>query len=298
MFSKILPRITVVLLLSLSALFLFLFNQPTAAFSSATHVVISEVQTDGTTANDEFVELYNPTNAPVNLDGWRLTKRSGSGGSPANLVANMSGTISAHGFFLVVHPLYDGSVVPDLTYSASSSAIAVNNNVVTLYSDAGTTVVDLVGMGTATIFEGSGAAPNPETDGSIERKPGESDPLAGNGTDTDNNANDFVTRNVAEPQNTSSSTEIELEPTESPTPSPIPTEEPTPTPTIEPTASPTTTPSTTPIPTASPSPTSNPLPTPKLLFDRNGLACWIDYVPIQVRFWHTFILRRIICGRG
>ena len=37
---------------------------------------------------------------------------------------------------------------------------------------------------------------------------------------------------------------------------------------------------------------------PKLLFDRNGLACWIEYVPIQVRLWHTFIVRHIICGRG
>ena len=229
------------------------------------HVVISEIQTDGTTATDEFVELYNPNSTDVDLTGWRLTKRTAGGGSPANLVASMSGTIPSHGFFLVAHPNYDGLVSPDLTYSATTSAIAATNNSITLYSDAGSTIVDQVGMGTSVLFEGQ-TAPNPATDGSIERKPGESEPSGGNGEDTDNNANDFALRDVSNPQNSSSTPEVAPSPTPSSTPEPTatPTPEPTASPTPEPTATPTPTPEPTvaPTPTPTPEPTVEPTPTP------------------------------------
>lgn len=44
------------------------------------HVVISQVSYDtpGTDGLEEFVELFNPTNAPVALDGWNLTDNGGS----------------------------------------------------------------------------------------------------------------------------------------------------------------------------------------------------------------------------
>lgn len=243
--------------------------------SVASHIVISEVQIGGDNGvDDEFIELYNPTGSSVDMTGWRLTRKT-AGGTQSNLVASISGTIGAHGYFLISHPDYDGSVAADLEYSATTSGLAANNSV-TLYSDAGTTLVDLVGMGSAIASESAGTS-NPETSGSVERKANSAstaetmtigeDQTAGNGEDTDNNSNDFVIRTVSDPQNSSSNTEP-IPATPTPTETPTPTLEPslTPTPTEEPSPTPTATPEPTPTPTleptATPTPTSTPTPTP------------------------------------
>lgn len=250
----------------ISALFLvaiayFFFAPITFA---AGEVVISEIQTAGTTASDEFVELYNTTNSDIDLTGWRLTKMSDSGvASEANLVSSFSVVIPANGYLLVVHPNYDGSVAADVNYSAPSNSVALDNTV-TLYSDSGQTIVDQVGLGTATVFE-TVATSNPEADGSVRRV---------NNADTDDNSADFEILTISDPQNSSLSPTPSLTPTPTPTPSPEPTVEPTstPEPTEEPTPSPSPTstpeptvePTSTPIPspTSTPEPTESPTPTP------------------------------------
>ena len=48
----------------------------------ANHVVISEFSGgngSGTAATDEFVELYNPTDAAVDLGGWMVQYKIGHG---------------------------------------------------------------------------------------------------------------------------------------------------------------------------------------------------------------------------
>ena len=252
------------ILVSILALFLLNSKNPNQVFSdTADYIVISEVQIGGGTADDEFVELYNPTSTSVNLSGWRLTRKT-SGGTQSNLVASISGNIASHGYFLIAHPDYDGSVAEDLVYSATSSAMAANNTVL-LYSDAEVTLVDKVGMGTATDVETT-ATLNPSTDGSAERKAhssstsesmgsGGADETHGNGEDTNNNLNDFVTRTTSDPQNSLSTTETP--PAETPTATLTPTE--TTTPTTEPT--PTSEPTATLTPTLEPTSTEEPSPT-------------------------------------
>ena len=66
----------------------------------ADHVVISEVQIGGATANDEFIELYNPMGSPISLEGWYLTKKVSSG-SENNLLSGFPDkNISAHAYDL------------------------------------------------------------------------------------------------------------------------------------------------------------------------------------------------------
>lgn len=192
---------------------LLLKAKPT--YSATNHVVVSEVQTGGSLAGDEFIELYNPTSSSVDLSGWKLT-RVNSAGSGTNLDSNLSGTIASHGFYLITPPSdYDGGVVADETYSNTTNRITGNDTVI-LY-DASDAIVDRVGMGTAYNAETS-ATPNPAANGSVERKarqtstsesmgPGGEDELQGNAEDTDNNLNDFVVQNTSNPQNTSSTTE-------------------------------------------------------------------------------------------
>ncbi|MBI4062338.1 lamin tail domain-containing protein [Candidatus Gottesmanbacteria bacterium] len=308
--SARLPVAIVTVALLLFALSSILIRPLHTLKAVASHIVISEVQVAGTTADDEFVELYNPTGNSVDLTGWRLTRKT-STGTQSNLVGSLSGSIPALGYFLIAHPDYDGAVAADMTYSATTSALASNNSVV-LYSDAGITTVDLVGMGGASASETATVA-NPADNGSIERKPGDTDPLAGNGDDTDNNADDFATRTISDPQNSDSSTEppptptptetLSPTPTETPTQTPTETETPTPTesPTPTPSETPTPTPTETPTPTLTPTPTSTPTPTPipNPTVQLKGLlfSCTIEYLPVRI-FGFTFRMPKISCVRN
>lgn len=266
-------------ILSLLALSRQIQQKPTHAVSP--NVVISEIQIAGTAANDEFVELYNPTNQAVDLTGWRLSRRSSSAtGSLTNLVSSLSGSIQPRGYFLLANPAFTSTQV-DQYYSATTSGVAANNTVI-LFSDNGQTVVDKVGMGTAEDNE-TASSVLPEAGQSIERKAnanataqsmqgGGSDEFQGNGWDSDSNLNDFVARTIPQPQHSQSSLEPVLSPSPSQTPSPAlspsptvvpsPTQTPSPTPSLTTTPTVTPTPEPTPSPTAIPSPTATPQPSP------------------------------------
>jgi hypothetical protein len=249
--------------------------------SLANHVVISEIQIGSVDADDEFVELYNPTDSPVEMTGWRLTRRNATGGSTQNLILSLDGIIPAHGYFLIAHREYTGQVVPDLLYSALSSAMTADN-IITLYSDSGSTIVDLVGLGSASIAEGSSIGISTNTSETVERKavaestantllPGGIHEFWGNGEDTENNNMDFVIRLLPNPQNSLSASETPqaLIPISTPTPTvalintpaPTPTQMITPTITLTPTSIPEVdiTPTTTPQPEVTPPVQSSPL---------------------------------------
>lgn len=47
------------------------------AKAATNHIVISQIQLSGEgNAQDEFVELYNPTNVAIEMTEWRLTRKS------------------------------------------------------------------------------------------------------------------------------------------------------------------------------------------------------------------------------
>ncbi len=181
----------------------FLTIQKAEAFevsdSIANHLVISEVKTTSGTGRttDEFVEIYNPTNASIAMVDWRLSKRTASG-AETNLVTDLNGLVPAMGHYLIAHNDYTGAVLPDQRYTTSNSI--ASDNVVILYSDAGDTIVDKVGFGLATNFEGA-ATVNPGSNQSIERKSGATqDATQGNGRDTGDNSADFFLQSVTNPE--------------------------------------------------------------------------------------------------
>jgi len=255
-------------------LFLFYFHPPVRASDS--HIVISEIQVGETGhAENEFVEIYNPTSGDIDLTGWKLKTAT------QNLVSPMNGIIKSHGFFLVAKPQFlTIPVTPDEMYTASSSAITGNSEIILQQNISGVyTTIDKVGMGTSADFEGTAVTP-PASGTSIERKSnslsttdsmaiGGADEFLGNGEDTDNNLADFVARNLPQPQNSYSEAEPAFttpspSPSENPSPSEVPTASPTPESTPSPSAIPTETPvmSPTPTPAVSPSPTPTESPTP------------------------------------
>jgi len=269
---RFLPKIVAIFLL-VTGIILILSRLPIKAASD--HVVISEIQTGKTNAStDEFVELYNPKNTDINLSNWKLTRKTSSG-TESILISTISGTIKSHGFFLLAHPTgYTGTASADQVYSENNSI--TSNNTVLLYSNDGTILVDKVGFGNAIDREET-TETDPSAGTSRERRAngnstpatmfiGGIDELIGNGEDTDNNANDFVLRNVPQPQNSLSIPEPvpTVMPSDTSTPNPLtPTDSlsPTPTVTLMPSRQPTTISSPTPTVTASPTPTGAPLPT-------------------------------------
>ncbi|MFL5357750.1 lamin tail domain-containing protein [Archangium sp.] len=183
------------------------------------HVVISELAPAGPTgANDEFVELHNPTNADVSLSNWKLQyKAAGGTVYSVSYTFSIGAKLPARGYYLLAFSGYSGSTIAEASYSL---AMAGAGGHVRLVQADGTTVVDTVGYGTASAPEGSAITGTLATSGSYERKAvststaasmavGGSDATRGNGYDSDNNANDFVLRTTRLPQNSASATEVQ-----------------------------------------------------------------------------------------
>lgn len=227
------------------AIFLLTSQSPTKADTiTSPHVVISEIQANGTLGSDEFIELYNQTLSDVDLTNWHITRRSMGATSDINFLSGgIPKTIHPHGYLLLANSSGKYATGADLTYGTGFTT----DTTITLYSDNKITQIDQVGFGNVTVAEVA-PAPNPPDGGSIERI---------SNTDTDNNSVDFQILTTSNPQNSSF---VE----ETPTPSPSPTETPSPTPTETPTATPTATPteSPTPTPTETPTPTPTETPTP------------------------------------
>lgn len=98
-------------------------------------IVINEIAWMGTTnsANDEWIELYNNTKNPINLEGWVL---KASDGTPE---IKLSGTIPANGFYLLERT--DDDTMPgisaDLIYKG---ALGNNGEDLKLYDNSGNLV--------------------------------------------------------------------------------------------------------------------------------------------------------------
>ncbi len=175
------------------------------ADSAATHVVISELSTGtATSANQEFIELYNPTNHDISLAGWTAEyKSSTSIDAPSSWTkhATLTGSIKSYGFYLIAPMAYFPNA--DADWSATLAASAGHARL----RDGAGAVVDRIGYGATANAPEASSASAPSAGQSIERIPGRLDPLAGNATDTDNNAADFILRASPEPQDTSSAIE-------------------------------------------------------------------------------------------
>jgi|GEM_PF-3452835 len=195
----------------------------------AGHVVISEVYGSGGNAGavyqNDYVELYNPTYSAVTLAGWSVQYASATG--TAWHAAPLGGRIPSFGYYLVqlaggtngiALPQPDTTGSMNISATAGKIALVRNTALLSGANPVDTALVDMVGYGTADLYEGGGPAPAPGTTTSIERKaspqstaadmaPGGIDVSHGNGWDSNNNAADFVAQKSLSPQNSSAALE-------------------------------------------------------------------------------------------
>ena len=132
-----------------------------ASGSGAGSIVVSQVFAAGGNSGasyvNDYVELFNRGSSSVSITGWTLQYASATGSSWASTA--LSGSIPAGGHYLV--QLASGGTngaalpAPDAT---GTSNLATSGGKVQVVN-AGSGVEDLVGWGSATLFEGSAAAP-------------------------------------------------------------------------------------------------------------------------------------------
>ena len=173
----------------------------------ADHVVINQAYggggNSGALYTNDFIELYNPTNADVSLEGWSVQYATKTG--TFNNITNLSGTIKAGSFYLI--QMAAGTTVtdkplptPDATGTAAMAKgdfkVALVNGTTAVSGPNDATVVDFLGAGAANAFEGT-AAPAAANDKAVVR--------AVLGVDTDDNGADFI-KSAPEPRNSATST--------------------------------------------------------------------------------------------
>ncbi|WP_082692826.1 DUF4350 domain-containing protein [Bacillus sp. FJAT-29814] len=190
----------------------------------AGHVVISQVfgggGNSGAPYNKDFIELYNPTDKPIDLTNWSVQYASAAGTSWT--VTPLDGTIPAYGYYLISEAGgANGSDIPTSDASGSIAMAGTNGKVALLNNTtaaSGATpdgAIDFVGYGSATSFEGAAATKVLSNTTSAQRRPyANVDPAPGKGNawDTDDNEADFYVGAVAAPRNTASPTEVPMVP--------------------------------------------------------------------------------------
>ncbi|WP_379154030.1 S-layer homology domain-containing protein [Paenibacillus sp. sgz5001063] len=204
------------LLLSVSPQGLMMSRASATASIDSPHVVISQVYSGGGNGtsppySNDFIELYNPTDSDVNLDGYSVQYTSAAGTTWTNITIITGKVIQSHGFLLIQEAKGTTSTVdlpsPDVTGSINMSAtagkVALVNAQTAITGIADPAVVDFLGFGTATEFEGAKLTALSSTT-SAQRKSEDgsnSGPGKGAGLDTNNNSTDFIVAPVLTPRN-------------------------------------------------------------------------------------------------
>ena len=207
---------------------------PTAALAAETeqaqadHVVINQAYggggNKGAVYTNDFIELYNPTDEDVSLDGWTIQYASKTGTFNANSGSTeLTGTIKAHGYYLIqeaagsttVKDLPTPDAVDTIAMGGKEFKIALVNSREAIQGKDDATVVDFLGVGAADMYETEPADAISNSTAAIR---------VVDGVDTDNNKADFKAA-TPNPRNSAASGETP-EPTTDPTPDPTPVPDP------------------------------------------------------------------------
>ncbi|MFD3443321.1 ExeM/NucH family extracellular endonuclease [Microbacteriaceae bacterium 4G12] len=197
---------------------------PAQADPEGTGVVLGEAYVNGGSEGAayvaRFVELYNPTDVDLPLEGLSLQYRSATGTEAATGVFPLSGTVPAGGTFLIAGDGHgtagDALPTPNLTAEGFDASGNPSGGGTILLVD-GTDpvdpgegsitdlpeVVDLLGYGTSNTYETSAEADGYSVTASLSRT---------EGADTDDNAADFAA-GAPSPTNAAGETAAPAEPT-------------------------------------------------------------------------------------
>jgi hypothetical protein len=196
-------------------------------------IVVSQVYGGGGNVGaifrNDFIELFNYSNATVDVSNWSAQYASASGTSwqVTNLCPSGNTCTIAPGHYYLIQeaqgaggttnlPPPDASGVISMSASAGKVALVSSTIALTGACPAAGSMIDLVGYGIATCFEGSAAAPAPGNSTAVVR-------INSGCTDTDKNNSDFATGTPNPRNSQAASVTCGVSPSPSPTPTPSPT---------------------------------------------------------------------------
>jgi len=191
--------------LSLIFLFLFLGWGEKVGAGWADYVVISEIQITGGKgkSNNDFIELYNPTNLTIDLSGWQIKRRTQSPSTGLSVESSINRfskgkIIPPYGYFLWANSKDDFHL--KIEADEWTTAILTEDNSIALFDDK-KNLIDAVAWGSDhdNLFVEIKPYPvNPGPNQSLERKPGGGQ---GNGEDSNDNSQDFLISDFPTPKN-------------------------------------------------------------------------------------------------
>lgn len=165
----------------------------------ATYIVISEIYggggNSGSTYKNDFIELYNPTNVDIDLTGWKIQYAAKAGNFSEQNNTELSGTIKANGYYLIQEAKGSGGTIDLPTSDVIGNVAMSGSDCKVRLIDEKSNVIDLVGIGTANEAEGDKTAKGMSNSKSIQRKDNDgSENGVTNGWDTNNNEDDFYSK--------------------------------------------------------------------------------------------------------
>lgn len=177
-------------------------------------ILITELQTGTTTSsNQEFIELYNPTETSVNLADYKLEYfTAGSTSTTASWSIDLGGDLPANDYYLLARKDY----LSDIKDIEFTSALADTGGYVRIVQKSTDIVSDGLGWGGSTRFEGRPVSA-PAKSKSLARSMNENEYI-----DTDNNLSDFNILDTPSPLTVNYVFVPESETVSEPTPDPVP----------------------------------------------------------------------------
>jgi hypothetical protein len=157
-------------------------------FAGGTPVVINEIDYDQVGVDTaEFIELYNQSNAPVNLNGVMVEIINGTGGGATILstITLPNVMLAGNGYYVICADAITPSV-PNCDFDGGANGFIQNGapDAVGLRNSGGT-LIDAVS------YEGNSGAPYTETNGAPADSGAGSISRLPNGIDTNDNSADF-----------------------------------------------------------------------------------------------------------
>jgi len=166
---------------------------PPVSAPATGHIVIEKLQVSGSSANDEYVSVLNPTTSAISLAGWSVQYRGSGASTFSKKNFESAHSIAPGAPFVIAHSQYAQAASADMThssftFSATGGTVFLVSTTTLLVTGVESTVVDKLAYGSGTYLfpEGVVFSEVPPASQILSRKS-----AAGTPQDTDNNSADF-----------------------------------------------------------------------------------------------------------